>query len=128
MVSQTQARLLKWPALWLAERSLSLPPVSSDHALPLTGLVAGQVTEVTCPVIGRAQPELTPSKRQKIGPYHYMVAVTGIDFYKHGYAFLAYDDWFYLMITSYVLNEVKYFQWITDDTVPILYHFEFCNI
>ena len=27
-----------------------------------------QVTEVTCPVIGRAQPELTPSKRQKTGP------------------------------------------------------------
>ena len=24
--------------------------------------------EVTCPVIGRAQPELTPSKRQKTGP------------------------------------------------------------
>ena len=26
-----------------------------------------QVIEVTCPVIGRAQPELTPSKRQKTG-------------------------------------------------------------
>ena len=38
--------------------------VSSDYAQPITG----QVTEVTCPVIGRAQPELTPSKRQKIGP------------------------------------------------------------
>ena len=33
--------------------------VSSDCAQPITG----QVTEVTCPVIGRAQPELTPSKR-----------------------------------------------------------------
>ena len=33
--------------------------VSSDYAQPITG----QVTEVTCPVIGRAQPELTPSKR-----------------------------------------------------------------
>ena len=38
--------------------------VSSDYAHPITG----QVTEVTCPVIGRAQPELTPSKRQKTGP------------------------------------------------------------
>ena len=41
-----------------------LPGVSSDYAQPITG----QVTEVTCPVIGRAQPELTPSKRQKTGP------------------------------------------------------------
>ena len=38
--------------------------VSSDYAQPITG----QVTEVTCPVIGGAQPELTPSKRQKTGP------------------------------------------------------------
>ena len=38
--------------------------VSSDYAQPITG----QVTEVTCPVIGQAQPELTLSKRQKIGP------------------------------------------------------------
>ena len=38
--------------------------VSSDYAQPITG----QVTEVTCPVIGRAQPELTSSKRQKTGP------------------------------------------------------------
>ena len=38
--------------------------VSSDYAQPITG----QVTEVTCPVIGRAQPELTPRKRQKMGP------------------------------------------------------------
>ena len=37
---------------------------SSDYAQPITG----HVTEVTCPVIGRAQPELTPSKRQKTGP------------------------------------------------------------
>ena len=37
--------------------------VSSDYAQPITG----QVTEVTCPVIGRAQPELTPSKRRKTG-------------------------------------------------------------
>ena len=38
--------------------------VSSDCAQPITG----QVTEVTCPVIGCAQPGLTPSKRQKPGP------------------------------------------------------------
>ena len=37
--------------------------VSSDYAQPITG----QVTEVTCPVIGQAQPELTPSKRQETG-------------------------------------------------------------
>ena len=34
--------------------------VSSDYAQPITG----QVTEVTFPVIGRAQSELTPSKLQ----------------------------------------------------------------
>ena len=38
--------------------------ISSDYAHPLTG----QVTEVPCPVTGRAQPELIPSKRQKMGP------------------------------------------------------------
>ena len=38
--------------------------VSWDYAQPITG----QVTGVTCPVIGRAEPELTPSKRQKVGP------------------------------------------------------------
>ena len=47
-----------WPVFCL------LLGVSSDYAQPITG----QVTEVTCPVIGRAQPELTPSKRQKTGP------------------------------------------------------------
>ena len=40
--------------------------VSSDYAQPITG----QVTEITCPVIDRAQPELTPSKRQKTGHDH----------------------------------------------------------
>ena len=38
--------------------------VSSDYAQPITC----QVTEVSCPMIGRAQPELTSSKRQKTGP------------------------------------------------------------
>ena len=38
--------------------------LSSDYAQPITG----QVTSVTCPVIGRAQPDPTPSKRQKMGP------------------------------------------------------------
>ena len=38
--------------------------VSPDYAQP----ISGHATEVTCPVMGRAQPELTPSKRQKTGP------------------------------------------------------------
>ena len=38
--------------------------VSSDSVQPITG----QVTEVTWPAIGRAQSELTLSKRQKMGP------------------------------------------------------------
>ena len=38
--------------------------VSSDYAQPITS----QVTEVTWPVIGQAQPELTPNKRQRTGP------------------------------------------------------------
>ena len=38
--------------------------VSSDYAQP----IIGQVTEVTCPAIGQAQPDLTLSKRQKTGP------------------------------------------------------------
>ena len=37
---------------------------SSDYGQPITG----QVTEVSCTVIGRTQPELTSSKRQKMGP------------------------------------------------------------
>ena len=40
--------------------------VSSGCPRPITG----QVTEVTWPVIGWAQSELTPSKRQKTGPGH----------------------------------------------------------
>ena len=40
--------------------------VSSDYAQPITG----QVTEVTCPVIGRAQPELTQSEQEtENGPW-----------------------------------------------------------
>ena len=35
--------------------------VNSDYAQPITG----QVTEVTCPVIGRAQPEITPARDRK---------------------------------------------------------------
>ena len=38
--------------------------VSSGYAQPITG----QVTEVTCPVIGQAQPEHNPNKKQKTGP------------------------------------------------------------
>ena len=40
--------------------------VSLDYAQPITD----QVTEVTCPGIGRTQPAFTPSKRQKKGPDH----------------------------------------------------------
>ena len=53
---------LGWPVIWA--RFLSLAWSKLNYAQPITG----QVTEVTCPVIGRAQPELTPSKRQKMGP------------------------------------------------------------
>ena len=50
-----------WPSrAWAYSKQESI----SDYAQPITG----QVTEVTWPVIGRAQPELTPSKRQKMGP------------------------------------------------------------
>ena len=51
--------------LWPGPVFCLLLGVSSDYAQAITG----QVTEVTCPVIGRAQPELTTSKRQKMGPY-----------------------------------------------------------
>ena len=47
--------------------------VSSDYTQPITG----QVTDVTCPVIGRAQPELAPSKRQKMGPGWLKASVEG---------------------------------------------------
>ena len=40
--------------------------VNSGCARPITG----QVTSVTWPAIGWAQPGLTPSKRQKTGPVH----------------------------------------------------------
>ena len=41
------------------------------YAQPITG----QVTEVICPVIGQAQPELTPSKRRKTGPGEHVPGV-----------------------------------------------------
>ena len=57
------------PHLLGANELMSQDPVlmimmSQQYAQPITG----QVTEVTCPVIGQAQPELSLSKRQKIGP------------------------------------------------------------
>ena len=55
--------------------------VSSDYAQPITG----QVTEVTCPVIGRAQPELTPSKRQKTSPYFAYYADKTLSLYRCGH-------------------------------------------
>ena len=50
---------LEWPS-WGPVLCLLLE-VSSDYAQP----IAGQVTEVTCSVIGQAQPEITPSNRPK---------------------------------------------------------------
>ena len=44
--------------------SVSCLEYSQDYAQ----IIAGQVTEVTCPVIGWAQPKLTLSRRQKTGP------------------------------------------------------------
>ena len=41
---------------------------SSDYAQPITAQVTEVTCSVTCPVIGRAQPEFAPSKRQKTGP------------------------------------------------------------
>ena len=66
----THIHVLNW--IWFC-RDASIRPkpvfyillgVSSDYVQPITG----QVTEVTCPVIGWAQPELTQSKIQKTGP------------------------------------------------------------
>ena len=56
--------VIEMAAIWARFLSLAQLGVTSDYAQPITG----QVTEVTCPVIGRAQPELSPSKRQKMGP------------------------------------------------------------
>ena len=59
--------IIKWIAeTWLHDKIPGplfclLLGICSDYAQPITG----QVTEVACPAIGRAQPELTPSKRQK---------------------------------------------------------------
>ena len=55
--------------------------VSSDYAQP----IIGQVTEVTYPVIGGAQPELTPSKRQKLGQSHWHTVYPKK--YAHGFCF-----------------------------------------
>ena len=56
---------------WLLGAEQALGPifslllgVSSDYAQPITG----QVTEVTCPVIGRAQPKLTLELETENGP------------------------------------------------------------
>ena len=45
--------------------------ISSDYAQAITH----QVTGVTCPVIGRAQAELTASQRQKMGPAPFMNSI-----------------------------------------------------
>ena len=54
----------KWHTFCTRPVICPLLGVSSDYAQPITG----QVTEVTCPVIGRAQPEFTPSKGHETDP------------------------------------------------------------
>ena len=63
-MAEISQRMVIWLQLCGGPVFCLLLGVSSDYAQPITG----QVNEVTCPVIGRAQPELTPSKRQKTGP------------------------------------------------------------
>ena len=67
-------------ACFIRTRFLSLDQsklrVNSDYAQP----ISGQVTEAIWPVIGRAQPELTPSKRQKTDlghqqPYNWLYEI-----------------------------------------------------
>ena len=48
--------------------------ISSDYTQPITD----QVIEVTCPVIGRAQPELTTSKTQKRALVIWLIATASI--------------------------------------------------
>ena len=54
--------------------------VSSDYAQPITGMWL-KCWQVTWPVIGWAQPELTLSKRQKNGPWAALVFTTGSPHY-----------------------------------------------
>ena len=65
--AKTCYRNLQWLSWsWSGPVMRLLLWVSSGNAQPITG----QVTEVTCPVIGCAQPALTPSKRQNTGHVH----------------------------------------------------------
>ena len=63
-------QVMPWNLINISSGPHFLFGVSSDYAQPTTG----QFTEVTCPVIGRAQPELTLSKRQKTGPGNGLVS------------------------------------------------------
>ena len=60
----TQVNVLAIVCIMMGPVLCLLVEVSSDYAQP----IIDQFTEVTCPVIGRAQPELIPSKRQKQDP------------------------------------------------------------
>ena len=62
LIELAAARTHSWPRPVFC----LLLEVSSNYAQPITG----QVTEVTCPVIRGAQPELAQSKGQKAGPGH----------------------------------------------------------
>ena len=53
--------------------------VSSEYVQPITG----QVTDVTCPVIGRAQPDLPPSKKQITGTDRELCAFSHTLFIPH---------------------------------------------
>ena len=88
-----------WPVFCL------LLGVSSDYAQPITG----QVTEVTCPVIGQAQPELTPSRRQKTGPDHWHV---GIWFWTHTHIGL------FIFFSQQVVTwaQLRNFTWTSSST------------
>ena len=51
---------------------LLLGVISSGYAQPITG----QVTEVTCPVIGQAQPELTPNRKRAVVRWLVYIPIT----------------------------------------------------
>ena len=79
--------------------------VSSDYAQPITG----QVTEVTCPVKGRAQSELTPSKRQKTDPERRLHwAVNGL-LPKAPDHYLSLTS--FILMSSWISNHIHYEMW-----------------
>ena len=82
-----------------------LQGISSGCAWPITG----QVTSVTCPVIGWAQSELTPSKKQKTGP----VDARGQDISSHAGIDLVTSEYSSLSYSSFSTR------WINDISGPM---------